>query len=194
MKKRLLAIIMSTLLVFSMVACGSDSNTESENSETNNDEIEVDENLLTIELTIPADYIGETTQEELDKTADENDYKSITLNEDGSATYVMTKRQHKELMNEMASDIDASLEELVGSEDYPNFTKIEANDDYSSFTITTASTELDLNESFSVMVFYMYGGMYNAFNGTTVENVHVDFVNADSGEIISSSDSSDIAE
>lgn len=39
----------------------------------------------------------------------------------------------------------------------------------------------------------MYGGMYNVFNGTTVDNVHVDFVNADTGEIISSSDSKDMA-
>ena len=38
----------------------------------------------------------------------------------------------------------------------------------------------------------LYGGMYNIFNGTPVDNVHVDFINADSGEIINSADSSDI--
>lgn len=154
-------------------------------------DIEVEENLFTVELTIPADYVGEATQADLDASAQEYGYKSITLNADGSATYVMTKAQHEEMMNEMATEIDTALNALIGSTDYPNFTAIEANNDYTSFTITTKSTELDMNESFSVMIFYMYGGMYNIFNGTQVDNVHIDFVNADSGEIISSADSSD---
>ena len=144
-----------------------------------------------MELTIPADYVGETTQEELDATAKENDFKSITLNEDGSATYVMTKGQHKKMMSEMESEINTALSEMIGSEDYPNFTNIKANSDFTEFTITTTSAELNFNESFSTIVFYTYGGMYNAFNGTTVDNIHVDFVNADSGEIISSADSSE---
>lgn len=199
MKKRFLAILLTTSLVLTITACsGSDksTNTETETVETTteNETIEVDENLLTVELTIPADYVGETTQEELDAIAKENDFKSITLNEDGSATYVMTKGQHKELMSEMTNEFNSSLAEMVGSEDYPNFTNIEANSDFTEFTITTTSTELGFNESFSVIAFYMYGGMYNAFNGTPVDNVHVDFVNAESGEIISSSDSKDMAE
>ena len=66
--------------------------------------------------------------------------------------------------------------------------------DFTSFTVTTTSTELSINESFSVMAFYMYGGMYNTFNGAPVDNAHVDFVNAESGEIINSSDSKDMAE
>ena len=43
------------------------------------------------------------------------------------------------------------------------------------------------------MSFYMFGGLYHIFNGTTVDNIHVDYVNADSGEVISSADSSDMA-
>lgn len=199
MKKRLLSVLLMVTLSLSIIACGGSNestNTENETSETTdeNQTIEVDENLLTVELTVPADYIGETTQEELDAAAKENGFKSITLNEDGSATYVMTKGQHKELMSEMTNEFNAALAEMVGSEDYPNFTNIEANSDFTNFTITTTSTELDFNESFSTMVFYMYGGMYNAFNGTSVDNIHVDFVNADSGENISSADSADMDE
>lgn len=157
-------------------------------------DIEVDQNLFTVELKIPADYVGESTQEELDATVKEKGYKSVTLNDDGSATYIMTKKQHQEMMDEMKGNINDSLSELVGSEEYPNFVDVKANDDYTTFTITTKSTELDLNESFSVMMFYMYGGMYHIFDGTTVDNIHVDFVNADSGEVISSADSKDMGE
>ncbi len=153
--------------------------------------IEVDEGLFDVELSIPADFVGETTQEELDALAAEKGYKSITLNADGSATYVMTKSQHKAMMDEMATSLNDTLDELVGSENYPNFTDIKANDDFTDFTITTKSTELDMAESFSTMLFYMYGGMYNIFNGTPVENVSVTFVNADSGEVISTANSAD---
>lgn len=199
MKKRLLSVLLIATLSLSIIACDGKSestNTENKTTETTdeNQTIEVDENLLTVELTVPADYIGETTQGELDAVAKEKGFKSITLNEDGSATYVMTKGQHKELMSEMTNEFNSSLAEMVGSEDYPNFTNIEANSDFTEFTITTTSTELGFNESFSAIAFYMYGGMYNAFNGTPVDNVHVDFVNAESGEIISSSDSKDMAE
>lgn len=207
MKNKLIALLLITTLALS--GCGgseapaetpaetSSEATETSTEETNSDldalgEVEVDENLLTVELTIPAEYVGETTQEELDATASEEGYKSITLNEDGSATYVMTKKQHKEMMEGIAASLNSSFAEMVGSADYPNITSITANEDFTEFTIITNSTELDLNESFSVMVFYMSGGMYNIFNGTPVDNVHVDFVNADSGEIISSSDSSDL--
>jgi hypothetical protein len=194
MKKKIYAILLATTLVLSLVACGGNDDSSKE-SETNNDKIEVDENLLTVELTIPSDFVGETTQEELNQTVEEEDgLKSITLNEDGSATYVMTKKKHKEMMSEIKIGIDEELQAMVGSEDYPNFTKVEANKDYTSFTITTTSTELDLVEAFSVMNFYMQGGLYNVFNGTPADNIHVDFVNATTGEIIESSDSSEIGE
>lgn len=216
MKKKLLTIILASILTMSLTACGnseqpeekeieiSDTEDEPEDDEVVSEDstdtaldalgdVEVDEKLFSVELTIPAEYVGETTQEELNQTAEENGFKSITLNEDGSATYIMTKAQHEEMINEMAATFYSALDEMVGSEEYPNITDITANSDFTEFTVTTTSTELDLNESLSVIVFYTYGGMYGIFNGTTVENVHVDFVNANSGEIINSSNSSDMA-
>lgn len=153
--------------------------------------IEVDNGLFDVELTIPKDYVGDVTQEDLDAEASEKGYKSATLNEDGSATFTMTKKQHKQMLDETKDSINSSLEDLIGSEEYPNFTDIKANDNYTSFTITTKSTELDMAESFSVMIFYTYGGMYNIFAGTPVDNVYVEFVNADSGDVIASSNSKD---
>ena len=105
----------------------------------------------------------------------------------------MSKSQHKKMMQELADNINSTLSDMVGSEDYPNFTDIKANSDFTNFTVTTTSTELDLTDSISIMGFYMYGGMYAIFNGSDVGNIHVDFVNADSGEIINSADSSDMA-
>lgn len=210
MKKKFVLILLITSL--SLVSCGTNNQTSTdtpqspdvqeastdstENTMTDLDslgDVEVEENLFDVTITVPADFVGETTQEELDKTAAESDIHSITLNDDGSATYVMSKSQHEKLMQDLADNINGSLAEMIGSEDYPNFTDITANSDFTEFTVTTTSTELSFEDSVSVMAFYMYGGMYAIFAGTDVDNIHVDFVNADSGQIISSSDSSDMA-
>ncbi len=213
MRKKLFIVLLTSSIIFS--GCGSKSdtstssttnsktasslNTEAPQDTSSSDglddlesigDVEVEKNLFSVELKIPADFMGETTQEELDKTAKEHGYQSITLNDDGSATYIMTKAQHEELMQEMVQNINSELEKMIGSEDYPNFTKIKANDDFTSFEIRTKSKKLDLNESISSLVFYTFGGMYNIFNGTKAENVHLDYINDKTDKIIESYDSS----
>lgn len=155
-------------------------------------DVDVDKGLFNVTLTIPKDFVGETTQEKLDESVKEKGYKSATLNSDGSVTYVMTKAQHEEMLVGIRESIDKSLSEMIGSSDYPNITNVEHNDNYTSFTITTKNAEPDMSESFSVMALYMYGGMYGIFSGEEVDNVNVDFKNADSGEIISSANSEDM--
>ena len=152
-------------------------------------DIEVEKELFDVSLTLPAQYVSELNQDELKQKATEGGY-NVTINDDGSATYTMTKTQHKELLKEMSDLINSSLSEMVTSGTYPNFTNVAANEDFTNFTVTTNSSELGLNESFSVMALYMYGGMYGIFKGEEVDNIHVDFVNAESGEIIHSADSS----
>lgn len=210
MKKKIVTILLISSLA--LTACGSNNQVQSSSAPstqtaeeadtqgTENDiselnaigDIDVDKNLFDVTITVPADLVGDTTQEELDAKAADSDIHSITLNDDGSATYVMSKSQHKKMMQELADNINSTLSDMVGSEDYPNFTDIKANSDFTNFTVTTTSTELDLTDSISIMGFYMYGGMYAIFNGSDVGNIHVDFVNADSGEIINSADSSDM--
>lgn len=154
-------------------------------------DIEVDKNLFDVEITVPADFVGETTQEELDAKAKESDIHSITLNEDGSATYVMSKAQHKKVLEELSASINETLAEMSTSGDFPTITNVSANDDFTNFTVTVSTDELGLAESMSVIGLYMYGGLYGIFSGQTPDNIHVDFVNADSGEVISSADSSE---
>ncbi len=210
--KKLMTVTVASLLLLS-TACGtpaasapsepafSAGTQKSENAEasTSNSSgledfasIEVDKGLFNVELTIPKDFVGDQTQEELDKISEEKGYKSITLNADGSATYIMTKNQHEDLLEQYRTQIRESLDEMVGSDTYPNITNIDSNDNFTEFTITTKSTELDMAESFSVLNFYMYGGMYSVFDGKEADNISVTFVNADSGEVISTSNSKDL--
>lgn len=219
--KKLIALSLAGSLALTLAACGgtgasensseaasSDSedpisSSESEeagpSSESTGDlaalgDIDVEDNLFDVEITIPADYVEGATQEEIEQEAAEAGVHSATLNDDGSVTFVMSKSQHEKLLEDMRASIQQSLNEMVGSEEYPNITSIETNDDFTEFTVTTTSSELSLEESFSVMAYYVYSGVYGVFSGETPENVHVDFVNADTGEILESADSSEMAE
>lgn len=206
MKKKLVLLLLLSVMSVHAVSCGSsespknpkqtedskESSADSEETETsiqpesNRDEKE----LADITITLPALYVGETTQEELDEKAAQYGYK-VTKNDDGSATYVMTKTQHKQMLNSFAEELHTALDEIAGSEDYPNITEIKANENFTDFKVTTKSAEPDMSESFLPVAFYMYGGMYSILSEEDTGNIHVDFINADTGEVISSSDSSD---
>ena len=73
-----------------------------------------------------------------------------------------------------------------------SFIKIEHSDDYTYFTVTTASKEPDLYDSFATIALYMFGGMYGAFAGNIPDNIQVDFVNEAIGNIITSANSKDM--
>ena len=201
--KRILVFVLSAVLLLSLAACGGDNaaqnnggnaQTGGENSTGEGDSsggVEVDEGLLTVEITVPAEFLGEgITQESLDQTAVENGYVSAVLNEDGSATYTMTKGQHEELMAEIRSGVEDAMAEMVDPESFPTITSVTANDDYTEFTIELNADEVGLTESFAVLGLYMLGGMYNAFNGTPADDIAVQYVNAN-GDVIEEAHSSE---
>ncbi len=147
----------------------------------------VDPGLFDVELTIPAYILCNATQEQLDQLAKDNGYKSATLNSDGSATYVMTKSQHKEMMDGIREDIKESLAEMTTSEDTPSIVKIEANDDYTQYKVFLNTEEVSASEEMSTIALYFYSGMFHVFNGTEPGNVNIQFVNETTGEIIKES-------
>ena len=221
MFKRILSCLLVCSLVFSLTGCqkndkkdsGSASaapdivvvneangGNEDTDSSTEKDALDfigdmnVEREIFDVKLTIPKDYVEGETQESLDAKAKEAGWKSATLNADGSVTYEMTKKQHKVMMDELVENINTELNNMCGSEDYPNYVSITASDNFTNFTVVSKSSELGLTESISVLGFYMFGGMYNVFNGTTVDNIHIDFVNEATGEVFNSADSKDMAD
>lgn len=146
--------------------------------------VEVEENLFSVEITIPADLIEDMTQEKLDTIVAETGIKSGTFNEDGSITYVMSKKQHEEILAETKASIDAVLVEMIETNEEAAFVSIEANDDYTEFKVVLSTDIVGLVERFSALGFYIYGFLYNAFAGTNVENIAVVYINQATGEVI----------
>ena len=152
--------------------------------------IETENGLFYVSITLPAELVAEdVTQESIDAKAGES-YTSGKLNDDGSVTYKMTKKQHKAMVDGIVESIDSSLQEMVDSPDYA-FTKITHNGDFTSFDAYLSTEEVGLVEGFMVLGFYMYSGMYSVFTGHEVDNVAVNFYSA-SGKLINTANSADM--
>lgn len=148
----------------------------------------------TVSLTIPTVYESVSTQEEADEIRDRNGYISATLNDDGSLTIVMLKSDQEEMVDQFEDSVKEGMKEMAGSDSFPNITDISADDDYSEFTVTTSSTEVSDVEAMASNELVMYGTLYHIYTGNDVDNIHVDFVNADSGETLRSVDSGSLRE
>lgn len=157
-------------------------------------EFDVEREIFDVKITIPKEYCEGDTQESLDEEVKKNGWKSATLNEDGTVTYEMTKKQHKEMMKELEESFNAELTKMCTSGDYPSYVSITAFDNFTKFKVVSRSTELGLEESIFILGLYMYGGMYNIFNGTDFDNIHIDFVNEATGEVFNTADSKDVVE
>lgn len=216
--KRLLAFILVAALTLSLAACGSggtnenpiddstpqtssepentqpqDSESPSDSSQNTDGQIDVDSGLFNVTITVPATFMDEgVTQEQLTEQAKEAGYKFISLNEDGSATYVMSKAKHQEMMDGIRQSIDESLKQMENSETYPNLASASANSDYTQYIVALNAEEVSAEYAFLPLGFYLFSGMYHAFNGTQPENINIQFVSAATGEVLEEYNSSEM--
>lgn len=204
--KKLFCLLLAASMVFSMASCSGKSESldepadSTQSTEKNGErngldaigDVDVDSGLFNVTLTVPADFIGEITQEQLDESTKENGYKSATLNNDGSVTYVMTKAQHQDMMEGIRKSIDDSLSEMANSEEYPSIVKIEANSDYTKYTVTLNTEEVGIMEGFASMGLYVFSGTYHIFNGTEPGNINVQYVNEATGKVIDETNSENL--
>ncbi len=154
--------------------------------------VEVTNGILTVSITLPTDLVGDaTTQEFLDANAGVN-YQSAKLNEDGSVTYKMTKGQYHSMLESITKSIDDSFQELIDDNETYSIAGIDHNDSYTVFEVMLDSDTVGLIDGFSVILFYMYGGMYGIFSGSNAENIIVNFYGP-SGNLIETTNSSDLA-
>lgn len=211
--KKIIAILLVLSILLALCGCGSEKTEEKTPVETQSiiadtetatedpmaedmkilsaiGEVSVENGILTVSVTVPASLVGDgADQAQLDADAGTT-YQSAKVNEDGSITYKMTRAQHKEMLADMQESIDQALQEMIDSTDY-NFQAITYNSNMSKFEATMTTTELGLGDSFSVIAFYMYGGMYQIFCGDKSESIVVNFYAPD-GTLINAADSANM--
>jgi len=194
MKKRILALLLVTTMAITMVGCGvkdSDHGDKAEKkTESNGGEMSSQKNLFDVEVTLPAAFFDGS-----DKTTIETEAKAKGVHEDGSVTYIMDKKTHKELLASMKQAVDDSIKEtLADKENYPSFAEIKYNDDLTQFDIMVDKASYGGLQPFVAVGFYMSGNMYQAMNGKSFDTAKtiVNFKDKATGEVIESGDSSSL--
>lgn len=207
MKRKLILLLLA--ISMTSVACGSTETTIEKESKPVSDissqepyseespaeinstsSISVDENLLSVEITLSKSLLGDDiTHESLDQSLSENGFDSATLNEDGSVTYKMSKKRHKEFLDELKKSLEETCNDLINGEDaVESFERVTFNDDMTKFDVYVDKAVFSDWDSFSTLGFYMYGSYYQAFSGVKEEDidVEVNYIDKDTDEIIKS--------
>ena len=186
--RKFFAAFLAIAMMLSLCACGgqkdettstpAEENVATDTEEKENDNtsgaIEVDEGLLNVEITLPATFFEESTEEEIIAAAEEKGFSKCTINEDGSVTYKMTKAQHKEVLAELKADLDESIASMINGEDaVESFQKIEYSEDFSKFDVYVNRETYTAFDSLYVLAFYISGAYYQAFDGKDINTIDV---------------------
>lgn len=148
-----------------------------------------------ITITLPSEIVGEITQEKLNEAVEKSDgLISGTLNADGSVSYVLTPEKYDEMIAEMHGSIEKTLQEILDSPDYPNIESISHNEDFTEYTITCSSEDLNLTESFLPLSLYVSSGMYFQFLIDKPDNVYITYVNSTTGKAFYESNAKELSE
>jgi len=199
MKKASLSVVLAFCLAFSVCGCTSEPTASSSEDEASSEEsvedsgaIMVDENLLTVDVTLPASYFEDTIDEEIIEGADAEGFQDVVIHDSGKVTYTMSKAKHREILDGLKAETDKLIDEtLSGPDAVASFASIEYNSHMSEFTVEVDSSQYGLFDSLYALTFYVTGMYYQAFDGVPPEDNHVIvyFIDAESGEVIETADS-----
>jgi len=165
--KKWLVLMLAVFAVFA-TACGD------EKKETSSDTIAVDEGLLNVEITLPAEMFEGQDMTQVMEDAKADGMDDVILNEDGSLTYKMSKATHKELLKEMEVSMDEMMEEMITSEEFSSIKDVTANKDYDEFTLFVAKEQYESSfDAFSVFSIGLSSMYYQLFTGVDAADYKV---------------------
>ena len=180
MNKYLLSIAAFSFL---LTGCGDKEESKDETKDTaateaekNDESINVDKGLLNVEITLPATFFEEQTEEQIIAGAKEEGYDDVKVNEDGSVTYKMSKAKHTEMMDELEGEMVKSVEEIVKSGDYPSIKEISYNKSFDEYDVKVEREQYENSlDGFALLGLVMTSSYYQAFDGKDADKMTITF-------------------
>jgi len=148
--------------------------------------IEVDKGVFSVEITLPASLFEGEDIDEVIAEAKEDGVSDVTVHDDGSLTYKMSKSKHNEMMREMKDDLLEYIEETKNSEDYKSIKDITHNKVFSEFTLLVDQEAFENSfDGFAALGLGMSGLYYQLFDGVAPDDyeVTVFIENLNTGEV-----------
>lgn len=185
--KKLMSIILCFTIIsgLGLTGCSQKGEVKKTDTQTNNENVEVDKKLLTVEITLPKELLEDVENFNEEEYLKENKgIKSAKLNEDKSLTVVMTKSKHDELVKEMKKGMEDTINELIESEEMAYIKDIKYSKDFKEINILVEKEAYENSIDLTSLMLGISVGMYQAYSGEEFETI-INTKDADSGETIS---------
>lgn len=210
MKKALGVLLAATIFV---AGCGA-GNDNADNAHTNNndgaavtsqneaaetsqngeaggavDGLQVEEKDGDVVLRLPAGMFEGMDLDQVIEEAKAEGVKEAVKNDDGSLTYTMSKKHHKEMLTEMGQGIADYTEELVSEGTFASVKAIDFAKDFSEFTLTVDQEAYQGSmDAFAAMGLGIQGMMYKMMQGVPEadQKVTVHLKDESSGDVFDS--------
>lgn len=184
-RKAVASMVVGAVLVLG--GCSAGGNVEPANESSSAEgAVEVDENLATVDLRIARSLLdrdGTMTDEEIVAAAGEKGIAAVV--EGDAVIYTMTKPQRDEMLAQMRSSTQASVDQMIADESN-SITGVEFDDAMTSFQVSVDSTRFSQLESLLALAFYLPGALYQQFAGVADADVDVtvEFVDDATGAVL----------
>lgn len=199
--KRIITVLLAITMAFSLAACGGASSTAASApaasdaaASSTNQTVEVDKNLLSVEVTLPASMLessdanAETPEEYCTRMQSEDGIQSATLNVDGSVTLKMTKAKHQAMLDEMKKSIDESIADYTSGETYTSIKEVTYNDNVTEFVMKVDKAAYENSfDAFAGIGLGFVGMYYDLMDGNNDPHITISVVDAETGEEVGTS-------
>ena len=127
-----------------------------------------------INLTLPKEAFGDNVAELAPKIKEARGFEAVSVNEDGSATFTMSKEQHKEWLLEYEEEMKAEIESVLIKNNFDSVTDVSYSKDYTDAKVKVDKELFEKkNDKIVSETIANKLKMYNYFAGKKPENVKV---------------------
>lgn len=176
MKKIVIALVSSLFLI----ACttsedvsrnDTEANEELENNtETTESQIEVDKGLLNVEITLPEMFFEDEELAEIEEEMEKNHDANVSKNDDGSITVKMSKKEHKQLLDEMKDEFIETVDGIIVDDDFASIQDITYSRNFQELTIIVDREGFENSlDGFALFSLGFSSLLYQLFDGKDIE-------------------------
>lgn len=196
MKKRIVIPFLSVMLVALMGCAGEvkdqepveeQQNQEQEvvkDEEEKSESINVDKNLLSVEVTLPAEIAGDLTGFDREVYLKENpEISDVKVLEDGALWMKMSRAKHQELITEMKESIILTFNDLIEGEDTPYIKDIRTDDAYKEVEVLVDRAGYENAMDFSSLTILFSVGYLHTLQGNDFD-LNLKYIDAETDVVI----------
>ncbi|MBP5166165.1 MAG: hypothetical protein ILP09_02785 [Oscillospiraceae bacterium] len=175
--KKITALLLILMLVFSLTACGDKEKTDEKAFDGSE----------TVELVLPEMFFSGESEEEIIAAAKEEGFQTAKVNDDGTVSVTLTKANQKKLVADFDDEIANTISELTKQADETQaFSGVEHNSDYSQFDVKVNKDKYTEEDNFFTIDFAFLGAWRQLLSGTALDKADtvVNIVDEASGEVL----------